>query len=185
MNSTLQHIAQRYSCRSFDGAMPTGEQLTAIAQAAVQSPSAMNKQGWRVIVVRDAALIRDMEQATLAAMAAMPDPAMYQRIQSRGGKTFYDAPCMVMLAIDPASPSAVLDCGIVVQTITLAAQSLGLNSLVCGLAGLAFAGSKAAEFQQRLGFPDGYAFGMAVLLGTAATTAEPHTPDLTKISWVG
>ena len=44
MNETLQTIKKRYSCRSYDGRLPEKEKLEAIALAAVQSPSAVNRQ---------------------------------------------------------------------------------------------------------------------------------------------
>lgn len=42
-----------------------------------------------------------------------------------------------------------------------------LANLICGLAGLAFAGDKAAYFKKKLGFPEGCEFGAAVLLGAS------------------
>ena len=75
-----------------------------------------------------------------------------------------------------------LDCGIVSENIALAASSLGIDNLICGLARFSFTGEKGAAFKRRLRFPDGYEFGMAVLLGTAASPGgKPHEPDLSKI----
>jgi len=46
-----------------------------------------------------------------------------------------------------------------------------------------FAGDKGEEFKQRLGFPDGYEIGIAVLLGYAANPGgKPHEPDFGKIT---
>ncbi len=183
MNEVLHTMAARYSCRAFTNEMPTEEQLTSIATAAIQAPSGVNRQGWRVIVVKNKDLIDDMENEGLAIMKSMPNQAMFERIQSRGGKLFYNAPCVIMVPIDPTDLNgAVMDCGILSEHVALAATSLGLGSCICGLAGLAFAGSKAAEFKQRLGFPTGFEFGIAILLGTSANAVAPHTPDVTKIS---
>ncbi|MDL2327233.1 nitroreductase family protein [Ruminococcaceae bacterium OttesenSCG-928-A11] len=186
MNQTLEAIQNRFSCRAFTGAMPEAAQIEAIAQAAIQSPSAVNKQRWQVIVVRDAGLIAELEAEGLRVMAAMPDQTMFERIQSRGGKLFYSAPCVIFVPIDPAElTGAALDCGIVCQTIALAAQAQGLASCICGLAGLAFAEGKAAYFKEKLAFPAGYEFGAAVLIGTAAAPGTPHTPDPAKITYIG
>lgn len=183
-NPVLETIARRYSCRSFDGRHPTREQLEAVAQAAIQSPSAVNRQPWRVIMVEDAALLADLETAATQVLASMEDQSTYDRIQQRGGRLFYHAPALVMLPLDPQASGAPLDCGIVAQTVALAAASVGLDSVICGLAGCAFQGEQGPELARRLGFPQGYTFGMAVLLGYGAAPGTPHQPDQDKISWV-
>jgi len=186
MNETLQVIAQRYSCRDFKSEMPSDDVLQAIAKAAVQAPSAMNRQAWRVIVVKDKELMEDLESAGFAHLAAMEDKSTYNRIMERGGRLFYGAPCMIVVPIDPSHGSyAWTDCGILCQNIALAATSLGVANVICGLTATAFADSKRAEeFKKRLGFPEGYVFGCSVLLGYANTTKPPHEPNMNKISIV-
>lgn len=98
-----------------------------------------------------------------------------------------NAPCMIVIAIKEAFPKGaeLIDCGILAQNIVLAATSLGIANLHCGFVGLVFAGSKGAEFKKRLQFPEGYECGMGVLLGYAAATVPPHTPDQSKITVIG
>lgn len=186
MNETLKVIAARYSCRDFKDEMPPEEALRAIADAAIQAPSGMNRQAWRVIVVTNRQLIADMEAEGMSYLAGMEDKSGYNRIMERGGKLFYGAPCMIVVPIDPAQyRPALVDCGILCENIALAATSLGLANLMCGFAGMAFAsGLRAEEFSRRLGFPEGYAFGCSVLLGYVNTTRAPHVPDHDKIIFV-
>jgi len=61
MNETLQTIKNRYSCRSFIGEVISEEMMEAIAIAAVQAPSAMNQQPWQIIVIKDKALLDEMD----------------------------------------------------------------------------------------------------------------------------
>ncbi len=187
MNETLKVIAKRYSCRDYKEGLPPDTLLEAIAEAAIQAPSGMNRQAWRVIVVKDQALIKEMEAEGLAYLAGMEDKILYDKIMAQGGKLFYGAPCMIVVPIDPTQYApALIDCGILCQTIALAATSLGIANIMCGFTGLAFAsGLRAEEFSQRLGFPDGYAFGCSVLLGYANTERPPHVPDEEKISFIG
>lgn len=186
MNETLRVIAKRYSCRDFKSDMPSDEQLLAIAEAAIQAPSGMNRQAWRVIVVKDKKLMQDMENEGMSYLAAMEDKSSYNRIMDRGGRLFYGAPCMIVVPIDPARHDlSLIDCGILCQNITLAATSLGIASVICGFTRMAFAGGKRAEeFKKRLGFPEGYEFGCSVLLGYANTTKPPHEPDKGKILFI-
>jgi len=183
MNEVLKTIAERYTCRDYKDQMPTYEMLQAIAQAAIEAPSGMNRQAWRVIVVQDKQLIEDLASEGISYLESLEDKSMYNRIMERGGKLFYGAPCMIVVPIDPKQYGpALIDCGILCQNITLAAASLGLASTMCGLLGTAFAsGKRSQEFAKRLGFPEGYAFGCSVLLGYANTKKPPHIPDKDKI----
>jgi nitroreductase len=183
--NTIEAIKVRYSCRAFSDEMPTDKDLLTIAEAAVMSPSGMNRQLWRVIIVKNRGLISELETEGLGHIAAMPDKSLYDHIMSRNAGLFYGAPCMMVVPIANANPQGaeLFDCGIVAENIALAATSLGIDSLICGLAAFAFAGEKNEEFKSRLGFPDGYDIGIAVLLGHAANPGgKPHDPDMGKIS---
>lgn len=186
MNETLKVISNRYSCRDYKEELPSDEILQTIAEAAIQAPSGMNRQPWKVIVVKNKELLQDMETEGMSYLASMDDKSTYNRIMDRGGKLFYGAPCMIVVPIDQVGKEASLtDCGIVCQNIALAASSLGLANVICGLARLVLESSpRAEEFMKRLGFPEGYVFGCSVLLGYANTTKAPHTPDKDKIIFV-
>lgn len=183
--NTIEAINTRYSCRAFNGKMPSDEHLDTVAKAAVASLSGMNRQLWRVIVVKNDALLADLEAEGMKNLAAFP--SLHERVMSRGGKLFYGASCMVVIPVAKAEPAGaeLFDCGIVAENIALAATSLGVNSLICGFAAFSFAGDRGTEFKTRLGFPDGYEIGIAVLLGYAKEPGgKPHEPDMSKISWI-
>ncbi|MDR2655060.1 MAG: nitroreductase family protein [Oscillospiraceae bacterium] len=177
MNEVLKTIAERYSCRRFTDEPVSGEALNLLAHAAIAAPSAVNAQPWRIVVVKNRALISEWETEAAENLRAA-DPAAHERIMSRGGDLFYNAPALIAL---PIAPGAELDCGIAAENIALAAASLGLGSLICGLAKFAFAGDKAEEFKARLKFPEGFELGIAVLVGRPAGDGAPHAPDESKI----
>ena len=184
---TITAIHARYSCRAFSDKMPDDDALHTIAEAAVAAPSGMNRQPWRIIVVKNKELINDMEEEGLKNLAAFPDKTLYERIKSRGGKLYYNAPCMIVVPIAKTEPSGaeLFDCGIVSENIALAATSLGIDSLICGFTAFSFAGKKGMNFKTRLGFPPGYEIGIAVLLGYCELSGgKPHKPDLSKITWI-
>ena len=182
MIETLQNIETRYSCRSYTGTPIEQEKIKSIALAAVQAPSAMNLQPWQIIVIQDKALMEDMDATTMDMLSKMEDKSTYERIMGRGGKLFYNAPCMFIVA---KKPDTDLDCGIVTENIALAASALGLGNVICGLAKLVFTTDKGEEYKKKL-IPEGYEFGMSVLVGYP-TNAEgkPHEPDMSKITYIG
>lgn len=186
MNDVLRVIAERYSCRAYDGRLPEKEKLEAVALAAVQSPSAMNRQPWEIIVITDKAFIDEMDEEGVRLLAGADDKSAYERVQSRGGSMFYNAPCMFLIPKQPVSaPHFVnMDCGIVSENISLAAASLGLGSVICGMAGVPFSGPNGDSFKKKAGFPDGWEFGIAVLVGFAEGTGAPHEADKSKIHFL-
>ena len=181
MNETLKAIENRYSCRDYASNPVDESLLQAIAKAAVQSPSAMNNQPWRIVVVTDQKLIAEMDKEGYKIFESWDDKTLYNVVKERGGAVCCNAPCVIMI---PMKAGAAMDCGIVCQNITIAAQSLGLSSLICWQAGVALSGDRGPEFMKKMGFPEGYEFGMAVLIGYENVPGTPHEPDLSKISYV-
>ncbi len=184
--NTLESIHARHSCRAFTNQLPSNEDLQAIARAAIAAPSAMNRQPWQVIVLTNQELIGELEAEGMKNLAALPDKSIYERIQSRGGRLYYNAPCMMLIPVKSADDrSELLDCGIITENIALSATSLGIDTLICGLAAFSFSGEKGVSFKKRLCFQEGYDLGIAVLLGYAAQSGgTPHEPDENKITWI-
>ena len=183
--NTIEAVQTRYSCRDFADQMPSDEDLQIISEAAIAAPSGMNRQPWRIIVVKNKELLADLEAEGMKNLAALPDKSVYERIMSRGGKLYYNAPCQIIILIAKAEPSGyeLIDCGILAENMALAATSLGINSLICGLAVLSFSGEKGEAFKQRLAFTEGYDIALSVLLGYAkAPDGKPHLPDQSKIT---
>jgi nitroreductase len=181
MNETLQTIARRYSCRAYDGRLPEKEKLEAIAMAAVQSPSARNRPLWQIIVITHKSLIEELDEEGMRMLAGDKDKSGYNRFMDRGGKLYYNAPCMFLILKQPDTD---IDVGIVSENIALAAASLGLGNVICGMASFPFFGPKGESFKQRAGFPDGWEFGMGVLVGYEKAPGKPHEPDTSKIRFV-
>lgn len=182
MNETLQTIKNRYSCRSFTGESIEQDKLEAIALAAVQAPSAMNLQPWEIVVIRDKAFIEEMDGAAMDMLSKQQDTSIYDRMMSRGGKLFYNTPCIYVVVKKAGTD---LDCGIVTENIALAASSLGLGNVICGLMRLVFDTPQGEGFKTKI-IPEGYEFGMSVLVGYATDEAgTPHEPDASKIKYIG
>jgi len=182
MNDTLRSIAKRNSCRDFNGQPLTPAQVEALVDAALAAPSAMNAMPWHIIAITNKAMLDELDADCIAHIAAT-NPGWHEKMKERGGKVFYDAPCLMLIAKNN-SDYAALDAGIVSQNIALAAHSLGLGSVICGMARLGFEGEKGAEWTKRLQIPEGYTFGMSVCVGIANQGKEPHELDRSKVTYI-
>ncbi|MCL1948205.1 MAG: nitroreductase family protein [Turicibacter sp.] len=185
MNEVLSTIAGRFSCRKYTGAPIEQEKLKAIAKAGLQSPSALNKQPWEIIVIKDKALIEELDAEGMAYLKANI-PGAYERIMSRGGKVLYNAPALFLVLKTPDGDDiAKVDGGILVQTMALAAASLGINSVVAAMTEFAFKGPNAETFKKRVGWEDGYEFVISLIAGYGDMEAAPHEINLDKVKYVG
>ena len=182
MNEIMKAIKDRYSCRDFSPEPLTEEQVKALAEAALAAPSAMNKQPWHIIVITDKALIDEYCAESLSIIKS-ESAEFYQRMMDRGGKVFYNAPCVVLIAKDK-SEWGTLDCGIATQNVTLAAHGMGLGSVICGMARIPLGGANGDAWVKRLQIPEGYEFGMAVCVGKAQSGKEPHELDYAKVTYI-
>ena len=183
MNETLKTIMARNSCRDFKDTPLTKQQLDTIIGAALAAPSAMNRQPWHLVVVQNKAFIEEMDADGMGTLAAAEDQTVYNRFKERGGKLFYNAPCLVYILGD-GSPYSKMDSGILCQNIALAAQSIGLSSCIVGMANVPLTGLRGGEYKKRMNFPEGYEFAIGILLGNPISGKEPHEPDFSKVSYV-
>jgi nitroreductase len=182
MNETLQNITERYTCRDFKSTPLTKAQAEALVDAALAAPSAMNLQPWHIIMVTDKTFIDELDAEGMSILKAADDKSGYERMMSRGGKLFYNAPCLVLVLSD-GSDWGTLDCGILCQNVVIAAQSLGLGSCIVGMAGVPLNGPRGDDFKNRLNFPKGHKFAIGVLVGEINSGKEPHEYDRSKVSY--
>ena len=110
MNETLSLIASRRSHRAYLPDQITSEQLDALIAAAVQSPSAVNRQPWHFTVVQDGKLLRDINAAVReqALKSANPGP----RFADPAFDVFYNAPTVIFISGDKDNSWTQIDCGI-------------------------------------------------------------------------
>ncbi|MEZ7873102.1 MAG: nitroreductase family protein, partial [Eubacteriales bacterium] len=117
-NQTLQLIASRRSHRAYKPAQISPEQLEALMTAALQSPSAMDRQPWHFSFVQDKELLKRVTRAAHEQAALLEEAQRSPRFASPAFDLFYHAPTVVFIST-PNGDSAV-DCGIAAQTLALA-----------------------------------------------------------------
>ncbi len=174
----LQAISSRRSHREYSPKQIPEETLDMILTAALESPSARNRQPWHFSVCQDSALIQEVHDEAAGVMGKGGSP----RFADPNFQIFYHAPTVIFIFGEAENPWAPVDCGIAVENISLAAESLGIGSVILGLPKPAFFGEKAAELKQKLSCPEGYDFVIAISLGYATDTKDAHEKDPEKIS---
>ena len=184
MNETLSLIASRRSHRAYETTPLTDEQLRLILDAAMQAPSAVNRQPRHYTVVTDSALLAEMNGEVRKAVMARDESKRSPRFAQSDYDVFYHAPCVIFIFGEPDFRYTDIDCGIAVENIALAAESLGLGSVILGMPRDAFSGERGDEFRARLDCPAGWDFAIAIALGTPTDTKAEHPMRENSISFV-
>ena len=177
MKDVLLTIKERSSTRGYTAEKLTAGELETIVQAGLQAPTAANRQEIYFSVVSGDQPILAEIQAEMTKNRPTPNGA---------GNFYYGAPVVVILSGSEAFSWSGVDAGIAVENMALAAEGLGLGSVILGCIKDAMLGEKKAEFNKALGVPEGYAYQVAIAVGHKAVTKEPHTYEAAKnVSYIG
>lgn len=173
MNETLQVIKNRRSIKQFRFEQISDAELQAILEAAIAAPSAMNQQKWHFTVIQDRKVIDEIVKAIIEAYQNSGNEFMMKKVKDPLYDTFYYAPTVIFVSADPNAPWIHLDCGMAIQNMLLAAESLGLGSCAIASANVVFKNN--CGFEEKLQFPAGYQYVCAVAIGYI-NGAKPSPP---------
>ena len=171
MNGILDTIEKRSSTRGYTAEKLTDAELERLLRAGLQAPTAANKQEIHISVV-------DGGSPILAEIEAEKNTLM--NAQTPRANFYYSAPLVLILSGDKDFPWSALDAGIAVENIALAAEGLGLGSVIIGVIKGAMSGGKKEYFSKALKFPENYEFEIAIAIGHKAAGKEPHGYDMEK-----
>ena len=168
MNKVIETIRERSSTRGYTPDPLTEEELNILLQSGLQAPTAANKQEIHFTVVPGShPIMQELEE----------EKNRLREISSPPHNFYYEAPIVVIISADSTFKWGTLDAGIAVENMALAAESIGLGSLIIGCILDAMAGEKKAYFSQALKLPPSYEYKIAIAFGHKATAKEPHTYD--------
>ncbi len=182
MNDTINAILSRRSNRGFTDKPLSDVQMSLLKECALASPTARNMQSWHFSFVSDKKVISMVETETVRIIDETADEVTKARTNARNRSIFYDAPLVVFISSDPNSRWSQVDAGIAVENLAIAAQSLGLGSVIIGLCAMAFEGEKKAELSDACGFPEGYEFSIAISIGQPNVSKEAHEVGENKLT---
>jgi nitroreductase len=170
-NAVLDNIYLRRSVRSYSDKEVPDEIIREMIRAGTYAPTAVNKQPWRFVVVKNRQLIDEYDnrarKAFLAAFKDTENPDLVRYVQYLSKPTtriLYGAPVFILVF---ASPDVIdeNDCALAAENMMLAAHSLGLGSCWIGLAsGL----GNDAEFLKEAGVPEGHKLIAPLIFGYPA-----------------
>ena len=168
MGEVIKAIAKRSSTRGYTAEPVTEEELRILLEAGLQAPTAANKQEIHFTVLKgNHPVLQEIEE----------DKNKLRGILALEHNFYYEAPVVIILSADRDFRWSVLDAGIAVENMSLAAEELGLGSLIIGCIYDALRGEKQEYYSKALQLPDNYEYEIAIAVGHKAVSKEPHTYD--------
>jgi nitroreductase len=170
-NQVLDTIKQRSSARAYGAEELTQAELNCILEAGLQAPTGMNRQEIHFSVVKgDHPILAELDEEKRRLRGQEKQPHNF----------YYEAPTLIFLSAEDEFKWSKVDAGIAVQNMALAAESLGLGSVIIGCVYDALQGEKKEYFSQALQIPEGYSFQIALAVGHKTDAKTPHEYEFEK-----
>lgn len=182
MNDTIKSIMKRCSIRKFKKDKISETEIDILMKAALAAPSGANLQPWHFSFVEDTKLITGLEDYLVELAMNSGDEIAIERLKSRNNKVIFDAPLLVVVSSPLKGHFDMLDCGIAIENIVIAAESIGLSSIILGGMRVAFIGDKKAVYEELFCIPKGNQFVAAIAIGHADMISNQHELDKNKIT---
>lgn len=177
---TLQALATRKSIRCYLNQSVEQEKIDKILQAANQAPVAGE---FRITVVRNPELLRQINNATLDAMKNSGNEFLMSRANLEGYQPLYGAPVLIVLSSKPTVYSQI-NTACSATNMVNAATALGLGSCFIVSPTLVLQGDD--EYSRKIGIPEGNKPLCCVLIGYVGEGSgfQSRRPAVDNINFV-
>jgi nitroreductase len=174
MNAS-EAILSRRSTRAYSPRKVDEGTVRALLRAAVQAPSARNRQPWLFSVLQDADQLRrysDGAKAMLLAQAS-GNPASHpyaDLLQDPTFNIFYDATTLIVIGVGEPGTHAHADCWLAAASLMLTGTEVGLGSCCIGFAVPLL---NTPEVKPEIGVPSGGVAVAPILVGYPSSVPQP------------
>ena len=164
MNTVIQAMLERRSCRAYKAQQISEEELQQILLSGTYAASGMGRQSAKIVVVQDPETIAKLEAMNASIMG---NPA---------AKPFYGAPTVCVVLADPEVRTWQEDGCLVIGNLMLAAWSLGVGSCWINRAREEFATDEGKALLKKWGVEGDYIGVGHCILGYPAGKFPPAAP---------
>lgn len=179
-------IYSRRAVREFTPEPIDRAQLTALIDAAVQAPSAMNRQPWSFCVVTDQAWLQHVSDAAKAHLlrtspAGLASHHFEEVLASTAFHIFYHAPALIVISAVEEGRWGQIDCALAAENLMLAARGAGLGT--CWI-GFAQQWLETAEGKAALGLPASHNPIAPIIVGHPHSAPPTVARKAPEICWI-
>ncbi|WP_005037398.1 nitroreductase family protein [Holophaga foetida] len=163
MNEVVKTILKRRSTRAYTPSQISEEELHVLLETARFAPSGMNRQPWHFTVVQNPETLHRINEACRQVLLGSGVKAMEERAKGNNFSICYQAPTLILVAVDEQVHTGRLDGAVALENMFLAAESMGLGSCWIHAVSMLFNGGANEELRKELHIPAGF-----VVIGSGA-----------------
>jgi nitroreductase len=183
----MDAIYHRRAVRDFTTKAVDRETIRFVVAAAIQAPSAMNRQPWSFVVVEDqAALERYSHKAKAYLLETLAEGGPLDQYRALLAEPsfhlFYHAPALIVICATSDEEGTAEDCCLAAENLVLAAHGAGLGS--CWI-GFSRPWLDLPEGRKELGIPAHYLPVAPIAVGHPKAPPPPTPRRDPDILWVG
>ena len=153
-NEVIQNIITRRSIKQYKDQQITDEELQTVLDAGLYAPSGMGMQSPVMVVVQDRETMAQIVRMNAAVMNVTSNP-------------YYDAPTVILVLAPTDRTTYIEDASCVLDTMMLAAHSIGLASRWIHRERQMFETEEGKDLMKKWGIPENFAGVGALALGYA------------------
>ncbi len=154
-------ITTRHSCRKFQDKQVLDDDIIKIINCGLSAPSAMNKQPWFFVVIKDKSVINNLKNLAIKAFANSDDARRKWLAKQPNYDPFYNPSIMILICNKKDLPYSKNDCCFAVQNMSIEVESLGLGSCIIQDISWAIDESNKGQFK----IPNEYEIYLALSIG--------------------
>jgi nitroreductase len=170
-NQVISTMKQRSSARAYSSEAVTASELDTILKAGLMAPTATNRQEIHFTALKgDNPILAELDE----------EKRKIRNQEEQPHNFYYEAPVVILVSAEDTYKWSKVDSGIAVENMTLAAESLGLGTLIIGCIYEAMHGEKQEYFSKKLQLPEGFTFQIALAVGHKTDNKTPHEYEAAK-----
>ncbi len=170
-------ILNRKSIRAYRSTPVSDDNLAQIIEAGRWAP---NAGPFQISVVRNAALLKKINDRTHNAMLDSTNEFLRQRASLPGYQPLYEAPVVILLSGPDNTPFPIHNTVLAAENMLLMSTGLGLGTCLIFSITAALNGTKNQDLAREAGIPSGYSLQCAIALGHAAAQNKFSMNDRTR-----
>lgn len=177
MNETIKNILERRSIRGYETTQVKDEDVQILLQCAQYAPTARGIQPWHFTVVQDRKFLTDISEANRKFFLSIPDAGARAPAEDPAYDCWRGAPMAIIASGNESlSQSAQVDCANAVQSMAVAAKSLGLGTCYLTSFRVFMNGPANNWILEKLALPEGYTPMLALSVGYGNKEPDPRVP---------
>jgi nitroreductase len=190
INDVFKNIYIRRAVRDYKPEDVPDEIIRELIKAGTYAPSAVNRQPWRFVVIKNRDMINRLSSRAkklwLDNAEKVDDPHLKQAVNAMKNpefNIFYNAPVLILIFAAPDAYSPQFDCALAAENMMIAARSLGIGSCWVGF-GMPLGSDK--DILDELKVPEGHNLMAPLIFGYPVKdlqTAPKRNEDVV-LNWV-